>query len=60
MGMGFELVGLVLASVYFGGMIDEKFNLGGLGLVGLCMMSLIGWMIHLIQLAKQVEKQKQQ
>ena len=57
-GMGFELVGLILASLYFGNMLDEKFQLKGLCLVALSMASLAGWLIHIVQLAKRIEKQK--
>ena len=28
-GMGFELVGLILAAVYLGQVVDERYSLGG-------------------------------
>lgn len=51
-GLGFELAGLVIASVTFGGKIDETYNLPGYGVAGLTVLSMVGWLIHLIFMLK--------
>ncbi len=47
-GLGFELAGLVIASVSFGGKIDEIYGFPGYGVAGLTVLSMIGWLVHLI------------
>ncbi len=56
-GLGFELVGLMLACLYIGQWVDQKFGTKGLGLAGFSILALVGWLIHLLQLLKQVEKE---
>ena len=56
--MGFELVGLILGSVYVGQILDSKYELKGLGMVGLSMLALAGWIFHIVQLAKKLENSK--
>ncbi len=55
-GMGFELVGLVLASVYVGQYLDTKFELKGLGIVSMMVLGLVGWLVHIVQLVKNMDK----
>jgi len=52
MGMGFELLGLVLGGYYLGQAIDNEFGWPGYGVAALVICGLIGWMIHLIFLLK--------
>lgn len=52
-GIGFELVGLIMAAVFLGQWVDKKWNLNGLGIAGLCFIALIGWLVHLFVLLKQ-------
>ena len=54
--MGFELVGLMIAALYLGKKIDESYNLKGLGLIGLSIFALAGWLVHIVSLAKQIER----
>lgn len=56
-GMGFELVGLMLASVYIGQMIDKKMGWNGYSMAGLMMLSLVGWIVHIVILLGQEEKE---
>ena len=56
MAMGVELVSLILTSLYLGRWLDEKFDLKGLAMVGLSMLALAGWIFHIVQLAKRLEK----
>lgn len=51
-GMGFELLGLILGSLYVGAAIDEEMNWPGYGLIVTVVAGLIGWMIHLIFMLK--------
>lgn len=52
MGMGFEAVGLVLGSLYFGSMIDQRFSWPGYATAGLIVLTLMGWIYHVIVLLK--------
>lgn len=54
-GMGFELVGLILVSVYLGQVIDEKYALGGLAIALSAMGGLGGWVLHLMWVMKRFE-----
>jgi len=56
-GMGFELVGLILGSAYLGHLMDETYHLQGLGVVGLSVIGLGGWLTHVILLSKKLEKE---
>lgn len=47
-GMGFELVGLILAGLYLGQFLDKQYNLNGLATAGLSILVLIGWMVQLV------------
>ena len=51
-GMGFELLGLILAALYIGGIIDNELNGGGLGVAGMVITVLVGWFVHLFMLLK--------
>lgn len=55
--MGFEIAGLVIAGVYFGGWADKTFGWGGLGVAAAIGAALIGWIIHLLMLAKKFERE---
>ena len=55
-GMGFQLVGLILAAVYIGGIIDKSLNSGGLGIAIMIIAVLIGWFVHLLFLLKKFMK----
>lgn len=56
-GMGFELVGLIVACLFIGQWIDQNYGTKGLGIAGFSILALVGWLVHLIQLLKQVEKE---
>jgi F0F1-type ATP synthase assembly protein I len=51
--MGFELVGLILACLLIGQWLDDRYHLKGFGVLGLTIIGLVGWMVHLVQLLKQ-------
>lgn len=54
-GMGFELLGLILTSLFLGQHIDKKFSWSGLATVCLSLVALISWFIHLIVLLKRLQ-----
>ena len=56
LSMGFELVGLVITSVFIGQSLDEKLGTRGLSLLFLTLACLAGWMVHLIFLLKRIER----
>ena len=57
-GVGFELVGLIVVSVYAGEYLEQIKATKGLWVAGLILLSLVGWMIQLVYMLKKTEKQK--
>lgn len=55
-GIGFEVVGLLIASVWVGGWLDTKFQLKGMATAGLVVLALAGWFVHIIWMLKRFEK----
>jgi F0F1-type ATP synthase assembly protein I len=55
-GMGIELVGIILTAVYVGQLLDAKYGTKGLGIAGLPMIGLAGWITHIVVLTKKIEK----
>lgn len=51
-GLGFELVGIVLASMYIGQKIDQIYGWGGLGVALMIFLGTGGWFYHLVILLK--------
>lgn len=54
--MGVELVGLILASIWLGQILDQKWSLKGGATAGLMVLSLIGWFIQIIFLLQRMNK----
>ena len=52
MGMGFELVALILGGQVIGELLDNKYNLNGLGVGGMIILVMIGWFYHLLVMLK--------
>jgi F0F1-type ATP synthase assembly protein I len=53
-GLGFEVIGLMLGSVFMGRQIDDYLDTGGLAIVILIILSFIVWLMHVIHMAKKV------
>ncbi|NQY99146.1 MAG: AtpZ/AtpI family protein [Bdellovibrionales bacterium] len=53
-GLGFEIIGLMLGSVFIGKGIDEALETDGLAIVILIILSFIVWLYHVIHMAKKV------
>lgn len=54
--MGFELVGLIIASLYLGQWIDERYGIWPWGTLGLVLVGVIGWMVHIFLLIQQIDR----
>ena len=54
--MGIELVGIMLACIYLGRILDQKYNSQGLLMVFLSMLGLGGWIYQMVVMAKNAEK----
>lgn len=54
--MGVELVGLILGSLFLGRYLDDHLKTQGLIMVALSLLSLAGWLFHIVILAKSLEK----
>ena len=50
--IGFELVGIMVFMLYVGQYLDKNYGWGGLGVAGLSMVGLGGWIAHLAYLLK--------
>ncbi len=59
-GIGFELVALILAAIFVGQMLEEKYPQGGLWNAGLIIVALIVWLVHVIVLVKVMERNDQE
>lgn len=55
--MGMELVGIVVGCLLIGQKLDEMYGTKGLGMIGLSMAGLAGWIYHMVILAKKAESQ---
>ena len=55
-GIGIELVGLILSSVWLGKKIDDTYNTKGIGVLSLSIAALVGWLVHLIALLKSIDR----
>ena len=53
-GLGFEVIGLMLGSVFVGKSLDSYFQTGGLAVVILILLSFIVWLYHVIHMSKKV------
>ena len=56
-GIGFELVGIILASIYLGQIIDKTYQTKGLGLIALMFIGLASWLTHVVLLLRRIEKE---
>jgi hypothetical protein len=56
--MGFELVGIILGCLYLGKLVDDTYGWKGMGIVSFSILGLTGWLIHVVQLSKRMDKIK--
>lgn len=56
MGMGFELVVLILGAAYLGKFIDDKLGWAGYATASLILLFLLSWFWHLMVLLKKVNE----
>lgn len=54
--LGFELVGIMIGCLLLGQWLDHRYETKGLAMIGLSILGLAGWLIHVIQLAKSLDK----
>ena len=55
-GIGFELIALIILSIFVGEALETKWPTKGLWVAGLILFSLVGWMVHLVYLLKATQK----
>lgn len=55
--MGIELVGIMIGCLLIGQKLDELYGLKGLGMIGLSMLGLAGWIFQIVMLAKRADDQ---
>ncbi len=54
--IGFELVGIMVASIYLGQTIDKTYQTKGLALIALMFIGLASWLTHVILLLRRFQK----
>jgi hypothetical protein len=54
--IGFELLGIMMASIYLGQMIDDHYKTRGVALIVLMFTGLVSWFMHLIFLLRRFQK----
>lgn len=54
--IGFELVGIMVASIYLGQTIDKTYQTKGLALIALMFIGLASWLTHVIFLLRRFQK----
>lgn len=55
-GLGIELIGLILGSIWIGQKWDEEYKMRGVITVGLLLAVLVGWFVRLLYLLRRFEK----
>lgn len=55
-GIGFEAIGVVLASLWFGEWLDSALHMKGLFTILFCFIGLGGWFAHIVFLVKKMNK----
>jgi F0F1-type ATP synthase assembly protein I len=58
--MGFELVGIMIGCLFLGQWMDHRFGTKGLAMIGFSVLGLAGWLVHVIQMAKSLDKNSDQ
>lgn len=54
--IGFELIGIMLASIYLGQVIDKTYQTKGFALIALMFLGLVSWLTHIVWLLRRLEK----
>ena len=54
--MGFEIIGIVVAAIYVGGWLDERYKWDGLGTAGAIGIGFVGWLAHLLVAVRELDK----
>lgn len=58
-GIGFELIGLIVVAIYVSAWLEEKYPSKGTITAGMILLALVGWFIHIFVLLKKVSTEKQ-
>jgi hypothetical protein len=57
LGLGFELVVLVVAFLYVGAFVDKRMGWNGFGVAGGAVLALIIWLVHITVAMKAIESE---
>lgn len=55
-GLGFEIIGILLISIFVGEYFDNYLKLKGFLTITFCFLGLGGWFAHILNLIKKVDK----
>lgn len=53
--MGFELVGIMIGCLLLGQWLDKNYPTHGFAMIGLSILGLAGWLVHIVQLTKNID-----
>lgn len=56
MGSGFELIGLLVAGIYLGNILDNHFGKKPLFLIGFLLLGILSWGFHFFVLLNRLNK----
>ena len=55
--IGFELVGLMVASIFLGQAIDQRYQTKGIAIAALMFIALASWLIHVLFLLRRIQNE---
>ena len=58
-GIGFELIGLIVVAIYASAWLEERYPSKGTITAGMILLALVGWFIHIFVLLKKVSTEQQ-
>lgn len=53
--IGFEIIGILLIAAWLGSWLDTAYELKGMGTAGLVILGLVGWLVHLLYMLKDLD-----
>lgn len=55
LGLGFEILGLVVSMVYIGSLVDEHYHWEGMGVAAGAVLAMVAWLVHVIVILRRLD-----